>query len=75
MARADKDRLAEESQTRVKHLESVNASTTEKLEEATRELESVRPWVEYLSSQIQTELQEAISQAERIISVPVSLPT
>jgi chromosome segregation ATPase len=74
-ARADKDRLAEESQTRIKQLESANASSTEKLEEATRELESVRPWLEYLSSQIQTELQEAISQAERIISVPVSLPT
>jgi hypothetical protein len=35
----------------------------------------VRPWVEYLSSQIQTELQEAISQAEQMISTPVSLPT
>ena len=37
-ARADKDRLAEESQTRIKQLESANASSTEKLEEATREL-------------------------------------
>jgi chromosome segregation ATPase len=73
-ARADKDRLAEESQARIKQLELENASSTEKLEEATRELASVRPWLEYLNSQIQSELQEAISQAERIISNPVSLP-
>jgi chromosome segregation ATPase len=72
-ARADKDRLADESQTRIKQLESLNASLTEKLEEATRELESARPWLEYLSSQIHTELQAAISQAERVISTPSPL--
>lgn len=73
-AKADKDRIADESQARIKQLESLNASLTERLEEATRELESARPWLEYLSSQIHTELQAAISQAERVISTPISLP-
>ncbi len=73
-ARSDKDRLAEESQTRIKQLESLNVDLAAKLEEATRELESARPWLEYLSSQIHSELQEAVSHAERIISTPFSLP-
>ncbi len=73
-ARADKDRLANESQSRIKQLEGLNATLTEKLEEVTRELESAKPWLEYLSSQIHSELQLAVSQAERILSTPVSLP-
>ncbi len=71
--KAEKERTANEVQSRIRQLEALNLSLTEKLEEATRELETARPWLEYLSSQIHSELQAAISQAERVISTPVSL--
>jgi chromosome segregation ATPase len=74
-AKADKERLADESHSRIKQLESLNANLTEKLEEARRELESARPWLEYLSSQIHTELQAALSPAERVMSAPAFLPS
>jgi DNA repair exonuclease SbcCD ATPase subunit len=72
--KSEKERLANENQSRIKQLETLNATLTDNLEQMIRELDSTKPWLEYLGSQIHIELQGAVSDAERILSNPFSLP-
>lgn len=66
--RSDSAKLISESATRIRELEALTVSLSEKLENTTQELKSVREWLDYLCSQAAGDLSEALAEADRLMT-------
>lgn len=66
--RKESARLISESANRIRELEALTVSLSEKLESTTRELASARTWLDYLCSQAAGDLTEALAEADRLMT-------
>ncbi len=66
--RTESARLVNESATRIRELEALTVSLSEKLENTTHELKSARDWLHYLCSQAAGDLSEALAEADRLMT-------
>lgn len=66
--RKESARLISESANRIRELEALTVSLSEKVEATTRELASARTWLDYLCSQAAGDLTEALAEADRLMT-------
>ncbi len=66
--RMESARLVSESANRIRELEALTVSLSEKLETTTRELATARTWLDYLCSQAAGDLSEALAEADRLMT-------
>lgn len=66
-SKAESERLANESLRRTKEFEALVGSLNEKLEKTTAELAVAKEWLDYLNSQINSELLGAVADAEKAL--------
>lgn len=66
--RTESSRLVSESATRIRELEALTVSLSEKLENTTLELRSAREWLDYLCSQAAGDLSDALAEADRLMT-------
>lgn len=66
--RTESAKLVNESATRIRELEALTVSLSEKLENTTQELKSAREWLDYLCSQAAGDLSDALAEADRLMT-------
>jgi hypothetical protein len=66
--RSESAKLVNESATRIRELEALTVSLSEKLENTTQELKSAREWLDYLCSQAAGDLSDALAEADRLMT-------
>ena len=67
--RTESAKLVNESATRIRELEALTVSLSEKLENTAQELKSAREWLDYLCSQAAGDLSDALAEADRLMTL------
>mgnify|MGYP006287679967 CR=1 FL=1 len=70
-SKAENARVANDCMRRFKEFETLVGSLKEKLANSTHELEVAKQWLDYLNNQINSDLLDAVSEAEKALKKPL----